>query len=170
MVLDNITDLDELRKLREEIDNKIQDLKKQEQEKKVELAAKQFVGKYIKQYDCESYIDHYIVNQNKYTIYQIVSVHNITNTELLCVAHVIEIDYDKNGEEEVFANIEDDADLHVYYYTTDCCRIDLSQDYEEISREQAEDLVLQTRKDIDDIANLWFTNTQQNEENLCSKN
>lgn len=170
MVLDDVTDLDELHKLREEIDNKIQDLKKQEQCKKVELAAEQFVGKYIKQYDFESYVDHYVVDQNKYTIYQVVSVHNITNTELLCVANVIEINYDKNGKEEVFANIENDADLHVYCYTTDCCRIDLSRDYEEISHEQAEELVMQTRKDIDNIVNLWLTNAKQIEDNVCSKN
>jgi len=60
MNIDDITDIDELRKLREKIDNKIQDLKTKEQDNKVELIAEQFVGKYIKQCEYKSYVDHYV--------------------------------------------------------------------------------------------------------------
>lgn len=168
MVLEDITDLAELRKLREEIDNKIQDLKKQEQDEKSELAAEQFVGKYIKQYEYKSYVDHYVKNLNKYTIYHITSVQNMLyDKSLLCTADVIEIGYDKDEIETLDKAIFNDASIDIFTYTDNNCKIDLLQEYEEISHSQVLELIEQARKDMLNITDEWLTTIQKGEENPC---
>lgn len=171
MNLDNITDIDELRKLREEIDNKIQNLKKQEQDNNVELVAEQFVGKYIKQYEYKNYVDHYVKNMNKYTIYHITSIQNILYDKcLMCAANVIEICYDKDEIETLDKSIFDDASIDIFTYTDNNCRIDLLQEYEEISNSQVVELIEQAKKDVMNITDEWLNTVQKSKENICSKN
>lgn len=172
----NIGDLtiEELRKLRGEIDDKIEEIKCKAHSDKVNVATENFVGKYIMQYDYDSYVDHIVKNMNKFSIYYITSVQNILyNNELVCTANVMCIDYEGVEQSDNFlTDTTNDAFVSIYAYTDNNCRIDISQEYKEISYEHAKELIDQAHKDAVMICDSWLYNTKIIEEEVkkCSKN
>ena len=88
----------------------------------------------------------------------------------MCTANAIEIGYDKDEIETQDESISDDANIDIFVYTDDNCKIDLLQEYEEISHKQVVELVKQAQKDALNITNTWLKTAQDNKENICSKN
>lgn len=168
MNIDDITDLTKLRKLRDEVDNKIQDLKKQEQNNKVELAIEQFVGKFFLQYYYDSNVYLEEKNLNKFDIIYISDVHNITRDSVFCHGHIVTIDYDVEEYTDLSEVTFYDS-VSITSYVQRDYMFDISHEYEEINNEKAIKLVKQAKKDAATIVDN-FIDVFNSKETICLKN